>query len=660
MRKSKRAPAAGLRIHHNPRQTTQSSPQPLQPQPQLQLQPPITANTQMSSTSTKLSPRQYDFAIVGAGVVGSALAFSLARSGRTVALFERDLGHPDRIVGELLQPGGVKALRWLGLEDCLRHIDAVPVQGYKVFYGLRAVAIPYPEESGRYGGKGIESTSSKVEGRSFHHGNFVQAMRNRAMAQKGVTIIEATVRDVITEKDVIRGVRAMLKNAGAQGTQQEGGEVEVNAAITIVADGCFSKFRRFYGSSIIPKVRSNFVGLELSHAPLPAPYHGHVVLTPSGPILLYQISTKHTRILIDVAGEKLPSLAKGELQKQIREKFIPHLPEQLRSCVTAELDKGQRLRSMPNSFLPPSMQGQSKDRQGIIVVGDAMNMRHPLTGGGMSVGLWDCVHLTRYLGGDDKWWLSSEDYLQGRDAASTTSLNLTDWCGSIAPALRSWHWRRKSLSSVINILAQALYSLFGADDASLEVLREGCFRYFELGGECVGGPVSLLSGLEPSPVLLVDHFFRVAFYSIWCLFTHFRWYPDEQRQRRASLIEWPGLVWRSVMVFYTACVVILPVIWTEMRPNIPVFTAPGATGERQIASMIKTSVLLVLIGVLAMTPLSSLFSPPLPPSLLLNSDSTLQGQTADALLGNLTGPRGSAAYLWGHLRAFSLSSSSPS
>ena len=33
-----------------------------------------------------------------------------------------------------------------------------------------------------------------------------------------------------------------------------------------------------------------------------------------------------------------------------------------------------------------------------------------------------------------------------------------------------------------------------ADDvADLAILREGCFRYFELGGEAVAGPVSLLS-----------------------------------------------------------------------------------------------------------------------------------------------------------------------
>lgn len=42
-------------------------------------------------------------------------------------LLERDLSQPDRIVGELLQPGGYLVLKKLGLEDCTENIDAVKV-----------------------------------------------------------------------------------------------------------------------------------------------------------------------------------------------------------------------------------------------------------------------------------------------------------------------------------------------------------------------------------------------------------------------------------------------------------------------------------------------------------------------------------------------------
>lgn len=60
-----------------------------------------------------------DVVIVGAGVLGSAMAAVLARDGRRVTVVERDLKEPDRIVGELLQPGGFRALRELGLEGWL-------------------------------------------------------------------------------------------------------------------------------------------------------------------------------------------------------------------------------------------------------------------------------------------------------------------------------------------------------------------------------------------------------------------------------------------------------------------------------------------------------------------------------------------------------------
>lgn len=513
----------------------------------------------MSHTTNSSS---YDIVVVGAGIVGSALAYSLGKSGRKVALMERDFDEPDRIVGELLQPGGVRALSKMGIVDTLDDIDAVPVEGYQVFYGPRSVPIPYPNEKANEAGKGVPSNSGKVEGRSFHHGKFVQSLRAKARSQDNVTSYEATVRELIRDSaGQVQGVNAKWRNV----KEGEAEAFDLRAPITIVADGCFSKFRRTHGSSIQPMVRSNFVGLELEDAPLPAPHHGHVVLGDSGPVLLYQIGAHSTRILMDVAGEKLPSSSKGDLQRHINDKVIPQLPEQLRACVKKEMDKGQRLRSMPNSFLPPSMQGQSEQVKGVIMVGDAMNMRHPLTGGGMTVGLWDAVHLTEVLGGG-KW-----SPLAGSSPKNPT-LDLADWT-VIKPALRAWHWNRKGLSSVINILAQALYSLFGADDASLEVLREGCFKYFEMGGECINGPVSLLSGLAPKPMLLVGHFFAVALFSIYALFAHPRFYPEEKTSRKPSVLEYPALLWRSVMVFYTACVVILPVIFTELKSNIPSFAA---------------------------------------------------------------------------------------
>ena len=48
------------------------------------------------------------------------MAVVLGREGRHVTVIERDLKQPDRIVGELLQPGGVKVLEELGLAGELK------------------------------------------------------------------------------------------------------------------------------------------------------------------------------------------------------------------------------------------------------------------------------------------------------------------------------------------------------------------------------------------------------------------------------------------------------------------------------------------------------------------------------------------------------------
>ena len=45
-------------------------------------------------------------------------------------------------------------------------------------------------------------------------------------------------------------------------------------------------------------------------------------------------------------------------------------------------------------------------------------------------------------------------------------------------------------------------------------LAQACFDYLSLGGIYSTGPISLLSGLNPRPSVLVAHFFMVAVYGI--------------------------------------------------------------------------------------------------------------------------------------------------
>ncbi|KAJ7456538.1 squalene epoxidase-domain-containing protein [Mycena latifolia] len=470
----------------------------------------------------------YDVLIVGAGVAGTALAHALATAPRPtplrIAVLERSLDEPDRIVGELMQPGGVNALKKLGLETVLDNIDASTVKGYCVCDAAagKTVEIPYP------GGH---------KGKAFHHGRLIMNLRAAARSAPGVDVIEATVTDLIEDSSSARkviGVRASVK-----------GEEEKQsffASLVVVADGCYSNFRTTVlgPAAIKPETKSHFVGAILEDAVLPIPNHGTVALIKgSGPVLMYQISEHDTRILIDIK-QPIPS----DLKAHILANIAPQLPSSVQLPLKIALEK-DRLRRMPNSYLPSTPQGSSSTKPGIILIGDSWNMRHPLTGGGMTVALNDVAILRPLL-------------------ASVS--DLSDW-SKVKPALNQWGSERKPLASTVNILSVALYDLFGADAPELEVLRTGCFKYFELGGECVNGPVSILSALAPSPALLTYHFFSVALYSIWVMFMHPRLVsgPNEKpRYAAARVDQYPFLLIKSVRVFYTACVVFGPLLWLEM------------------------------------------------------------------------------------------------
>ncbi|XP_025726890.1 squalene monooxygenase isoform X2 [Callorhinus ursinus] len=411
--------------------------------------------------------------IVGSGVVGSALAAMLSRDGRKVTVIERDLKEPDRIVGEFLQPGGYHVLKDLGLEDAVEGIDAQVVDGYIIHdqESKSEVQIPYP----------LSENSQVRSGRAFHHGRFIMGLRKAAMAEPNTKFIEGIVLQLLEEDDGVIGV---------QYRDKETGDIkELHAPLTVVADGLFSKFRKNLISNKV-SVSSHFVGFLMKNAPQFKANHAELILANPSPVLIYQISSDETRVLVDIRGE-MPR----NLREYMAEKIYPQLP-------------------------------------GVLLLGDAYNMRHPLTGGGMTVVFKDLKLWRKLLKGIPDLY---------DDAA-------------VFQAKKSFYWARKtSHSFVVNILAQTLYELFSATDDSLHQLRKACFLYFKLGGECVAGPVRLLSVLSPNPFILIGHFFAVAIYATYFCFKSEPW------------ITKPRAIFSSGAVLYKACSVIFPLIYSEIK-----------------------------------------------------------------------------------------------
>lgn len=132
-------------------------------------------------------------------------------------------------------------------------------------------------------------------------------------------------------------------------------------------------------------------------------------------------------------------------------------------------------------------------------------------------------------------------------------LSLDD-SNAVLAQIGRFHWARKQSSSLINILAMALYTLFSAEDTKLTALKNGCFRYFQIDGRCKQEPCGMLAGLIQSPWVLIYHFFAVAFYSVWLVLLE------------APIWKLPYEVVAATLIIWKACCVIGPYLLWEVRP----------------------------------------------------------------------------------------------
>jgi len=427
----------------------------------------------------KMAEESYDVIVVGAGIAGSSLAYAMGKQGRKVLVVERDLTTPDTFRGELLQPGGIKKLKELGLQDCVEGIDGHRCYGYVVYKpaetGHHHVQIPFP----------LDANNEKSKGISFHHGKFVDNLRKRILQVPNITVREGNVLELIEKDEEVLGVSVKFKN--------EESPRQIYAGLTVDCSGNFSRLRTRL-SSTRPTHKSHFVALLLKDCQLPFQEFGYVTLAEPAPVLCYQIGTNEVRMLIGVP-DPLPSVSKGELKAYLLQKVGPQLPEFFQAPFKVAVE--EPLRSVPCRILPTG----AMQRPGALALGDSLNMRHPLTGGGMTVAFSDVCIVVNLLS----------------DLRGEGSLNDKQ---EVMRILEPFYSRRKNTASTINILSSALYDVFcgSTADPALGPMRDACFRYFNyFGSDCLG----IVAGLTPNPFYLVMHFFMVAIFAVWHLLKPF-------------------------------------------------------------------------------------------------------------------------------------------
>lgn len=400
----------------------------------------------------------FDVCIVGAGVAGAVMAANLAKQGLKIVVVERNLDERDVIIGELLQPGGVRRLQEMGFEYFLDNIDAQPVYGYDVIFEGKECQIPYPNQNGEPSGFGLRN------------GAFLQNMRKHIQSQANITVIEARVTEIVEINEVISGVRFLRKHAEE--------EESVSAQLTIVTDGPMSRFREQF-SKPVKKVNGYFLGLLLKNCELPIPNHGHLVMGDHPPFVIYPVTSNASRILIDFKGDKPPKFG-PELKTFLLDTFTQFMPGSTKECFKNAVEEGN-FKMFPNHRLPAS----PVMKAGAVLLGDALNMRHPLTGGGMTAVFADVMNLGEQL--------SKVKEFQNQQ--------------SVTKAIQKFYDTRHLGTRTTNILADGLYGVVYNSD-----LRRAFFEYVSRGGKYADETIAILAGLSRDKKQLISHFIGLARY----------------------------------------------------------------------------------------------------------------------------------------------------
>ena len=403
---------------------------------------------------------EFDICIIGAGMAGATIAAYLAPKGIKIALIDHCYKEKKRIVGELLQPGAVLSLEQMGLGHLLDGFDAQPVDGYALLQGDEKITIPYPQN---YKGMGL------------HNGRFLQQIRASALQNESVTQIHGKALQLLeNERHEIIGVsyRESLTS-----------EIKsIHAPLTITSDGFFSNFRESLSNNE-KTVTSYFIGLILKDCEMPFPRHGHVFLSGPTPFICYPISNNEVRILIDFPGEQLPR--KQLLQAHLDANVTPYIPECMLNSYEQALQEGG-FKVMPNHY----MAAKPIIRKGAVMLGDALNMRHPLTGGGLTAVFSDIQILSTHL-------LAMPDF------------NNTDL---IHEKIEAYYRDRQHANANLNILANALYGVMSND-----LLKTAVFKYLQCGGANAQESIAILAGLNRNHYSLIKQFFCLAVFGAYDL-----------------------------------------------------------------------------------------------------------------------------------------------
>lgn len=402
----------------------------------------------------------HDICIVGAGIAGASLAAVLGNKGFKVALVDRNWNEPDEIIGELLQPGGVQKLKELGLEAVLENIDAQAIDGYAMYLEQEWLTLSYNDDE----------QTNKEEGYGFRYGRFVQNLRAICQQQQSVDCVQGSVTSLLEDNAIVTGVEY---------TDPDKDRHSINARLTVVCRGSSSLLGKTLNKTSLD-IKGFMLGLVIKDHPLPYEGRGHIILSDPAPILTYPVAKNKARVLIDFPKEQ-PAPKGSARMRYLLDKVVQQMPVELQDGFKVAVKEGH-YKTKPTCRLP----ARPMVKEGVILLGDTLNIRHPITGGGMTVALTDVKALSDMLPPHGE--LESKDLKQ---------------------VAYQFYRQRHRQNGTINILSFALYSVF-----KHRLLKKACFNYLKKGGLNAIEPMSILSCVSRNRLTLFKHFFAVAAFAL--------------------------------------------------------------------------------------------------------------------------------------------------
>ncbi len=222
--------------------------------------------------------------IAGAGPTGAALALLLTERGVRVLLVERELSFERVFRGEALMPGGLKALRQMGVGPALERLPHQTIPCMELFVnGSRVVRADWPAVSGENAAWATSQPAliALLVDRAAETGLFELRMGTSLDAiEQTATHVDVTVRS-------------------AEGTER------IRASAVVGADGRSSRVRSIVG---IKLERQPFPG-DVAWLSVPAPDSQRVdprfqaFSHPAGTLVLYPSWDGNVRVGVNLAAQ---------------------------------------------------------------------------------------------------------------------------------------------------------------------------------------------------------------------------------------------------------------------------------------------------------------------------------------------------------------------